>query len=169
MTEAVQIIPIREDLIERFHAALDVVCRERLYLAFLEAPPIDATRVFVRGNIAKGHPQLVVLDNGEVVGWCDITPAGRPTTQHCGVLGMALLPAWRGRGLGEPLIRQALAAARNFGFLRVELTVRHDNPRAQALYRRVGFEVEGRKRRAMLVDGVFHDLVMMALLFDAAA
>ena len=87
--------------------------------------------------------------------------------RHGGMLGMSLLPAWRGRGLGERLIRQTLEAARAFGFSRVELTVRHDNARAQALYRNVGFEVEGRKRRAVLVDGVFYDLVVMALLFDA--
>jgi RimJ/RimL family protein N-acetyltransferase len=50
----------------------------------------------------------------------------------------------------------------------VELTVRHDNTRAQALYRNVGFMMEGRKRRAVLVDEVFYDLVVMALLFDDA-
>jgi RimJ/RimL family protein N-acetyltransferase len=163
----VDIIPIHEDLIDSFHAALDVVCRERAYLAFLEAPPIEATREFVRGNIAKGSPQLVAVEEGEVVGWCDITPMQRPTMQHCGVLGMALVPAWRGRGLGERLIRQTLDAARVFGFSRVELTVRHDNARAQALYRNVGFETEGRKRRAVLVDGVFYDLIVMAFLSDA--
>ena len=76
-------------------------------------------------------------------------------------------PTWRGRGLGERLIRQTLDAARAFGFSRVELTVRDDNARAQALYRNVGFETEGRKRRAVLVDGVFYDLIVMAFLSDA--
>jgi RimJ/RimL family protein N-acetyltransferase len=163
---SIDIVPIREDLIDSFHAAIDVVCRERVYLAFLEAPPIESTREFVCGNIAKGHPQLVVLEGDRVVGWCDVTPVQRPTMRHGGVLGMGLLPDWRGRGLGERLIRQTLQAARAFGFSRVELTVRDDNARALALYRKVGFETEGRKRRALLVDGVFSDLVVMGLLFD---
>jgi RimJ/RimL family protein N-acetyltransferase len=163
---SIDIVPIREDLIDSFHAALDVVCRERDYLAFLEAPPIESTREFVRNNIAKGYPQLVALEEGQVVGWCDVTPPNRPTMQHCGVLGMALLPAWRGRGLGERLIGQTLEVARAFGFLRVELSVRDNNPRAQALYHRVGFEVEGTKRRAVMIDGAFYDLIGMALLFD---
>jgi RimJ/RimL family protein N-acetyltransferase len=162
----IDIVPIREDLIDSFHAALDVVCRERIYLAFLEAPPIESTREFVCGNIARGHPQLVAVEGDRVVGWCDVTPVQRPAMRHCGVLGMGLLPEWRGRGLGERLIRRTLEAARAFGFSRVELTVRDDNARALALYRRVDFAVEGRKRRAVLVDGVFSDLVVMGLLFD---
>ena len=56
------IVPIREDLIDSFHAGLDVVCRERIYLAFLEAPPIEPTREFARNNIAQGHPQFVALE-----------------------------------------------------------------------------------------------------------
>jgi len=162
----IDIVRIREDLIESFHAALDVVCRERVYLAFLEAPPIEQAREFVVGNIVKGYPQLVALEGERVLGWCDVTPVQRPVMRHCGVLGMGLLPEWRGRGLGERLMRQTLEAARAFGFSRVELTVRAENARALALYRRVGFEVEGRKRRAVLIDGVFSDLVIMAQLFD---
>ena len=80
----IDIVPIREDLIDSFHAALDVVCRERIYLAFLETPPIEMTREFVRGNIAKGHPQLVALEGERVVGWCDVTPAQRAAMRHGG-------------------------------------------------------------------------------------
>lgn len=88
--------------------------------------------------------------------------------QHCGVLGMGLLPDRRGRGLGRELMRRTIEAARAFGLARVELTVRDDNAPAKALYRELGFEVEGRKACALRVDGVFHDLIMMALLFDVA-
>ncbi len=165
-TVPIEIVQIREEHIDGFHAALDVVCRERMYLAFLEAPPVASTREFVRGNIAGGIPQLVALDGGRVVGWCDVMPLDRPTMRHCGVLGMGVLPQWRGRGLGERIARRALEASRDVGFSRVELTVRHDNAPARALYRKLGFEEEGRNRRALLVDGVFHDLIMMALLLD---
>jgi len=129
---AIDIVPIREGLIEGFHAALDVVARERLYLALIEAPPIEAVRQFVCRNIANGYPQLLALADGRVVGWYGVTPNSRPTEQHCGVLGMGLLPAWRGRGLGKRLLEQTLQAARAFGLTRVELRVRADNGRAIA-------------------------------------
>jgi RimJ/RimL family protein N-acetyltransferase len=162
----IEILPIREEHIASFHATLDVVARERTYLALLQAPPFESTQEFVRGNIAKGYPHMVAMEDGRVIGWCDVTPKSRETMRHCGVLGMGLLPDLRGRGLGEALLGKALDAARTFGLARVELTVRHDNIAAQALYHKLGFEIEGRNRRAMLIDGVSDDLIMMALLFD---
>jgi RimJ/RimL family protein N-acetyltransferase len=162
----VTIARISEAHIEGYHAALDVVARERRYLTFLEAPPIEVSRRFVVRNITEGYPQLVALDGDRVVGWCDVVPKDWPSTRHCGSLGMGLLPDWRGRGVGRRLIERTLEAARTFPLARVELAVRADNGGAMALYRRVGFEEEGRRRRAVRVDGVYYDDVVMAVLLD---
>jgi len=43
--DTVEIVPITQDHIDGFHRTLDLFARERRYLAFLEAPPIEATRV----------------------------------------------------------------------------------------------------------------------------
>jgi ribosomal protein S18 acetylase RimI-like enzyme len=164
MDDTVEIVPIRQDHIESFHRALDFVARERRYLAFLEAPPLESTRTFVLGNIEQGHPQLVALSAGEVVGWCDVTPKPRPIYAHSGVLGIALMPEFRNRGIGRQLIDRALVAARTFGFHRIELTVREKNANAIELYKTVGFEIEGLQRDAVKVDGVFENVIMMATL-----
>lgn len=156
---AIEIVPIAESHIDGFHRALDIVARERRYLAFLEAPPIEATRTFVLGNIKRGHPQFVAVSAGEVVGWCDVTPAAdRPAHAHRGVLGIALLQPFRGKGIGTKLIRSALAAARAYGLHRVELTVREHNAGAIKLYKKEGFEIEGLQRDAVLVDGMYEKL-----------
>jgi len=162
---AVEIVPIAADHIESFHRALDFVARERRYLAFLEAPPLEETRAFVLDMIKHGYPQWVVLSAGEVVGWCDVTPKTRPVYAHGGVLGIALLPAFRGQGIGKRLILRTLDAARAFGLRRVELTVRENNASAIALYKKVGFEVEGLQRRAVHVDDADENVVCMAVLF----
>ena len=164
---SIAVAPITREHIEGFHATLDAVARERMYLALLEAPPIEETRKFVGRNIARGYPHFVALDGVRVVGWCDVMPIEREVLRHCGVLGIGLLPAYRGRGIGEQLMRETLQAARAFGLTRIELSVRDDNPRAIALYAAFGFQAEGRKARAFLLDGAYHDLVAMALLFDA--
>jgi RimJ/RimL family protein N-acetyltransferase len=163
---SVAIASIREEHIAGYHAALDMVAREGKYLSLLEAPPLEVSRRFVSRNIAEGHPHFVALDGDRVVGWCDVMPKDRPSTRHCGSLGMGLLHDWRGRGVGRRLIERSLDAARAFPLARVELWVRADNERAAALYRKVGFEVEGRRRRTMLVDDIYYDDIVMALLFD---
>jgi RimJ/RimL family protein N-acetyltransferase len=61
--------------------------------------------------------------------------------------------------------RRAIAAARAFGFHRVELTVREDNANALAVYKKVGCAAEGVQRHAVQVDSVYEDLILMAVLF----
>ena len=162
----IEVRPIRAEDIESFLAAVDVVARERKFIARLAAPPIEQACAFIERNIDKGCPQFVALSGRHVVGWCNIPPMAREVTAHVGDLFMGLLPAWRGRGLGEHLLREALAAADAFGYLRIELGVFANNAAAAALYRKAGFVEEGIKRRAVLIDGVFHDEIIMARLRD---
>jgi RimJ/RimL family protein N-acetyltransferase len=165
-TEMIEIVPISSAHIDSFHRALDLVVRERQYLALLEAPPIEEFRSFVENIISRGYPQFVALSVGEVVGWCDVLPNTWPIYAHTGVLGVALLPPLRGQGVGRQLIARTLDAARTFGLSRVELTVRENNKIAISLYKKFGFETEGLKRNALKIDGRYENLVLMGLLFD---
>ena len=155
---------IEEGDIDGFRTAIDRVAHERKYLALLQAPPAEQVRAFVRRNIENGYPQIVAVDDDKIVGWCNIPPASRAVSAHVGDLFMGLLPEWRGRGLGERLLKQAIQAADDFGFLRIELGVFATNTAAAALYRKVGFVEEGTKSKAILIDGAFHDEIIMARL-----
>lgn len=156
---------IRPEHIEGFNRAVDVVARERKYLAFLEGPPLAMSRNFVLNNIANGNPQFVALSGDDVVGWCDVTRFTRPLHAHGGTLGMGLLPAFRGQGLGRSLIETTLADARRFGLTRIELTVHAGNARAIALYERAGFKTEGVKKDAVLIDASYTDVILMAIVW----
>ena len=113
-------------------------------------------------NIASNNVQLVAIAGSELAGWVDILPKDRPIHAHVGQLGIGLLPAFRGRGLGAALMRAALHEAVSRGFVRIELTVRAENARAISLYKRFGFAREGECRDAIIVDGKYEDLIMMA-------
>ena len=63
----VAIVPIAEEHVMAFHSCLDVVARERCYLGFLAAPPLESMRRFVRANIENGHVQLVALADGTLL------------------------------------------------------------------------------------------------------
>lgn len=61
------------------------------------------------------------------------------------LLLLAVDPAHRGRGVGSRLLRRVIAAARDRGVGRMFLEMRDGNS-AEALYRRHGFTMIGRRR-----------------------
>ncbi|AXE32724.1 GNAT family N-acetyltransferase [Chromobacterium phragmitis] len=148
---------------EDFWRVTDSVARERRYLAFLEIPQA-ASAEYARSQLASQAPHLLLLDGEQVVGWCDVTPNRLPIYQHGGTLGMGLLPRYRGMGLGGWLMENTLRLAEQRGFRRLELTVHEDNLNAIKLYEKHGFLLEGRKRRAITIDGRCLDVLMMARL-----
>ena len=147
-----------------FRAAVDIVARERKYIALTEAPPIEQVGAFVARSVERGYPQIVAVVDSAVVGWCNVPPASRAVSAHVGDLFMGLVPEFRGKGIGDRLLRHAVQAADVFGFRRIELGVFATNTAAAALYRKVGFVEEGIKRMAILVDGTYHDEIIMARL-----
>ena len=161
---SLQIIRMTQKHTEEVHRVLDTVARERKFLSYLEAPPLAQSREFVLEIIAKGNPIFVAVVDDKVVGWCDVVRVERPVHAHVGVLGMGLLPEFRGQGHGRALIKTVLVDAHRVGISRVELTVHADNDRAIALYERVGFVREGVKRYAACIDGCYIDCILMAKL-----
>lgn len=155
---------IREEDGPAFHEVLDFVCRERKYLARLEAPPLDRTQAFVSANVKAGYPQLVAEDAGKIVGWCDVLPGDANSgTMHVGRLGMGLFPEYRRRKIGRRLIEAAIQETKRLGLEKIELTVHALNAPAIALYRSVGFKDEGIRKRAWFVDGIYDDILLLAL------
>lgn len=165
MPTDVRIVASQPGYLASFRSTLDAVARERRFLIFLEAPPLDGIQQFVASNLQRGGVQYFALDDREqVVGWCDINRHQREGYRHSGALGIGLLPAYRGDGLGARLALTALVAARRNGIERIELEVWASNTNAIALYHQLGFVDEGVRRRARLLDGQYDDTVEMALL-----
>lgn len=159
-----EIVPIGRAHLAGFHAAVDSVAKERRYLAMLEAPSFSRTRRFVLDSLKAGAVHVVAVADGEVLGWCDLRPKTAPTLRHGAVLGMGVVTAYRGQGIGSRMLASTLELAWAHGIRRAELSVRSDNAPAIALYRRFGFVEEGTCRNYICVDGVDHDALLMARL-----
>ncbi len=63
------------------------------------------------------------------------------------LMSLAVLPEWRGLGLGRFLLERVLEAARRVDTALVVLEVRESNEAAQRLYRSAGFRVNRRRPR----------------------
>ena len=76
----------------------------------------------------------------------------------------------RGRGLGKAALKLAVDYAWNhLNLQRIQLTVLATNLRAVRAYKAVGFEEEGRFRRAAYIDGMWTDVIAMAILRSSQA
>lgn len=164
----VEIIPITAERIDGFWSAVDSVAREHKYLAFLEGPPINTTRDFVFHNIEDNWPHFIAVCDGRVIGWCDISSLDRPVFAHVGSLGIGVLAAYRGQGIGKKLMHAAIQQAEQKGLTRIELTVREQNKSAIAMYEKFGFEKEGIHKNAVCIEGKYENHIFMALLLGDA-
>lgn len=99
---------------------------------------------------------LVAESGGKIVGYAGlmcIEPIADVQT-------IAVVPEFEGRGIGSALLARLIEEARLRGAADVLLEVRADNPRAQQLYVRFGFE-QIHLRRSYYRDGV--DALIMRL------
>jgi len=103
----------------------------------------------------------------EIVGYLVFTGGNRSRMRHAGEFGISVARACQGIGLGRRMLEMLIDWARRGAIVRkINLVVRPDNRPAIALYESLGFAVEGRKRRGMLVEGEFTDALLMGLLVD---
>jgi putative acetyltransferase len=160
----ITIVPVALQHAAGYRACLDTVAREKRYLAQTEALPLERIRGFVQDSVASDAVQFMALDQDQVVGWADVFPSWAAAVVHCGTLGMGLLPAYRGQGIGKRLLQACLDKAAHKGITRISLEVRADNEPAIRLYEKAGFVHEARMRRAMRFDGVYFDALQMSRL-----
>jgi len=109
---------------------------------------------------------LVAELGGSVAGYGKIEhPTELPASEHVWhVTGLAVDPAAEGQGVGRALMEALIDEARAHGGRRITLRVFAPNERAQRLYRRLGFELEGTLRGEFKVgDDEYVDDLMMAL------
>ncbi|WDZ78478.1 GNAT family protein [Ensifer adhaerens] len=117
-----------------------------------------------------GHPAAWIIDQNGLAGEVrldNINHADRRASFAIGIFD----PRRLGKGLGTAVTQRVLAYAfSELALHRVSLRVLSFNERAIAAYRKSGFSIEGRERESALIDGEWHDDIMMGILaaeFDA--
>ncbi|MEU4829834.1 ribosomal protein S18-alanine N-acetyltransferase [Streptosporangium sp. NPDC023615] len=120
--------------------------------------PADAwSEGMLRGELddqPRTRHYVVAVADGVIVGYAGLAAAG----DQADVQTIAVLAGWRRRGVGGALLTELLAEAARRDAVSVFLEVRADNPDAQAVYQRFGFERIGLRRR-YYEDGT--DAIMM--------
>lgn len=150
---------------ERLKAYMSSLYAERL--PFLYSRNILPTSEEVIQFIAR-HSQtdailfLVVSEDERIVGMLDAIIHKHHQRSHCASFGMSLLGEYRRMGIGNVLLNELLLWAKQCQLKRLELEVFANNLAAVALYKKVGFGVEGTKKAAVQIGSGFVDIFLMA-------
>ncbi|CAG0934106.1 phosphinothricin acetyltransferase [Planctomycetaceae bacterium] len=89
---------------------------------------------------------IVAEVDGKLIGMLNFKAELRKRLAHRGMFGISIRKQWRGRGVGEAVLRALLDwATKNPRIEKVSLAVLADNANAIALYRKLGFIEEGRR------------------------
>jgi RimJ/RimL family protein N-acetyltransferase len=153
----------RPDDARAITAFVNLVGGERRYVLRERATwTLGEERETLRSANGKRSAFFVAVVDGRLSGLLNIHRGPWPKNEHVTEFGMACLPTCRRVGLGTALVHRALDWSGSVGARKVTLEVFSSNQAAIALYRKLGFEEEGRRRRQYLVEGELVDGIWMA-------
>lgn len=156
--------PLKRRDVWKAAAALARIAEEEERSVGAEAVNIGRTAdQYLLSLSEKRHLYLVALLDGEFAGLTSARPGQfGEKDRHVATLSLWLLPWARGRGVGTHMTQTMLVWCREAGYEKVELEVFSTNTPALRLYRRFGFVVEVRQRRAIkFAEGEYVDNLIM--------
>lgn len=131
-------------------------------------PPRERTVEYYRN--AEGDAveiRLGVFDGDKLIGQLGVHRLPEhPWTSHIVWFGMMILRDYWGQGIAQQLMSLMDEHCRRAGVKRIEAQVRVLNERGVRLYKSCGFQIEGTRRRAALINGQFQDEYYISKLLD---
>lgn len=107
---------------------------------------------------------LVADVNGTVVATCEVAIDSRKRYCHKGEIAIAVKKEFWHKGIGKALLKECIEWSKENKLLKLILEVDSDNERAYSLYKKLGFNIEGKKiKDRILADGTSKDSYLMAL------
>jgi ribosomal protein S18 acetylase RimI-like enzyme len=138
---------------ESDYPCLPEFCYQAIFIPKgVEPPPrsiVDEPEIFIYikdFGAVRGDHGVVAEQNRQIIGaaWTRIIPAYGHVDSETPELAIAVLPEFRGYGIGGKLMKKLFSELRKNGYARTSLSVRKDNP-AVRFYKRLGYEVTGDK------------------------
>lgn len=109
---------------------------------------------------------FVAEDKGNLIGYLIASGGKFKRNWDTIYIVIAILQDYTGQGIGTKLFERMENWARKNDFHRLELTVMAHNDRAVNLYRKMGFEIEGRKKEGLYVNGEYIDEYYMGKIIE---
>ncbi|WP_026584070.1 GNAT family N-acetyltransferase [Bacillus sp. J33] len=125
------------------------------------------TAVYRERFKAENSVHFGAFEDGQLVGMVSLVrETGLKMKHRANIYAMYVTESSRQKGIGKRLISEAVEKAREWdGVEQIHLAVMSENVPAKKLYSSFGFEVYGKERHALKINGVYYDEDLMALYF----
>jgi len=164
---AATIRPARPEDAEAWIRNTNAIGAEGIYLMLDRLNrTLEQVRVQFRDANPSSELWLVAEIDGTVVAGANWARGSSAKNAHTASLGVAVRSEYRHLGLGRALMEEGIAWARSVGISKLKLGVFSTNAAAIALYRKLGFEEEGRLRSEVIIAGAPVDEILMSLFLE---
>jgi RimJ/RimL family protein N-acetyltransferase len=109
---------------------------------------------------------LIAGKDGQLIGYLTAYGGRYKRNRHNAYIITGVLQSFTSQGIGTRLFEELEGWAKKNKILRLELTVMAHNELAIALYRKMGFEIEGKKKDSLFINGSYMDEYCMAKLLE---
>jgi RimJ/RimL family protein N-acetyltransferase len=153
--------------VAELHRFINEISAERTFISFQgEEISMEEEEKYVTSQLEKiaqqKAVQLVVQSEGKIVGNADVIPQIR-AENHIGIFGIIIHKDYRGEGIGKKLMELVLLEVeKNVPDIKmIKLGVLANNPLAQNMYAKFGFQECGRLPKGFRYRDTYVDHIFM--------
>ena len=124
----------------------------------------DSVKKYICGMDFEKNLLLVAVANKTVVGalsGIQMDGGKRPQTSHILNIGLHMVTAYRGFGIGSQMLYFAIDWAKKHGFKKLEANIFTTNKRSLHVFERVGFIEEGTRQKRIRIGKQYIDEVLV--------
>ena len=149
------------------------VVEEGIYLPVLFPVKSKFEKMSWYNNLKKDREICIVAVHSNfknpfnILGQCEISSLDWDAATHVGSLGVIVQKNYRDLGIGFQIIDMAIRESKNLNKKeKIILSCFSNNKRAIYLYKKMGFNVIGKREKQFYMDSKYYDEILMELWID---
>lgn len=143
---------------------LDIEQKFMMYEPNERQTTVDEMESYIKNMNSSGSLILVAETDSKFAGFLTAERGFAHRIKHSAYIVLGVLKEYSNHGVGTHLMEQLLKWASESKIIRLELTVMCHNEKALALYKKMGFVIEGIKKKSLFIDNKYIDEYYMSKL-----
>lgn len=148
-----------------FYNCLKIIDSETNFMMFEPDERVWNEEKLVKNLKDENNLFLVAIEDDRIVGFLSAERGAFRRIRHTAYIVIGIQKDYQNRKIGTKLFQMLDDWAVKNKIIRLELTVECENVSAIKLYEKMGFSIEGTKKKTMYVNGKYVDEYMMSKIF----